>query len=115
LEDKPIKTLESGEKAKLDIPRRQRSVAGPGTAINGNGHVDAPQTNGVDTTGNKTKAVNSEETNGTIKKRPAPEASEEDVPSAKRSKVVQNGGPSAGNDLIILDDTADGAIVIDDD
>jgi ubiquitin-like 1-activating enzyme E1 B len=118
LEDKPIKTLNTGatgEKAILDIPRRQRSVAGPGVAANGNGDLGAKHTNGTDTTSNKRKTDGTEEANGTTKKRPAPEASEDGGPSAKRSKVVQNGGPRADDDLIVLDDATDGAIVIDDD
>lgn len=118
MEDKPIKTLDKGtigEKGTFDIPRRQRSVAGPGAAVNGNGDLGGPYTNGTDSTTNKRKADDAEEANGTTKKRPAPEASEEDGPSAKRGKVVHNGGPLADDDLIVLDDATDGAIVIEDD
>jgi hypothetical protein len=118
LEDKPIKALNTattGKKITLDIPRRQRSVAGPAASFNGNGNSDAPHTNGADTTGNKRKADDAEEANGTTKKRPAPEASEADGPSAKRGKVAHNGGPPADDDLIVLDDAVDGAIVIEDD
>jgi hypothetical protein len=118
LEDKPIKTLSTGttgEKAILDIPRQQRSVASSGQTVNGNGDSGATHTNGTDMTSNKRKTDGTEEANGTTKKRPAPEASEDDGPSAKRSKVVQNGGPRADDDPIVLDDATDGAIVIDDD
>ncbi len=118
LDDKPIKTLNigtTGEKAILNIPRRQRSVAGPGAAVNGNGDSAAPHLNGTDTTSNKRKADDTEEANGTTKKRPAPEASEVDAPAAKRGKVVHNGGPPANNELIVVDDATDGAIVIEDD
>lgn len=107
--------MKSSEKVTLDIPRRQRSVAGPGATVNGNGHAAVPQTNGADTTSNKRKAEDTEETGRTIKKQPVPEAHEEDAPSVKRSKVVQNGRLAADNDLIVLDDAADGAIVIEDD
>jgi hypothetical protein len=115
LEDKPIKALDkgtTGEKGTLDIPRRQRSIAGPAVAVNGNGDLGAPHTNGTDTTSNKRKADNVEEANGTTKKRPAPEDSETHGPFSKRGKVAHNGGPPADDDLIVLDD-ANGAIVID--
>ena len=118
MEDKPIKALDkgtTGEKGTLDIPRRQRSIAGPAAAVNGNGDSGAPHTNGTDTTSNKRKAEDAEKANGTTKKRPAPEDSEADGPSAKRGKVAHNGYPPADDDLIVLDDAADGAIVIDDD
>jgi hypothetical protein len=118
LEDKPIKALDTattGEKGTLDIPRRQRSFAGPAAAVNGNGDSGVPHTNGTDMTSNKRKADDAEEANNTTKKRPAPEASEADGPSAKRGKVAHNGGPPANDELIVLDDAADGAIVIEDD
>jgi len=118
LEDKPIRALDTattGKKGTLDIPRRQRPVAGPAAAFNGNGDSGTPLTNGTDTTGNKRKADDAGKANGTIKKRPAPEAFEADGPSAKRGKVAHNGGPPADDDLIVLDDAVDGAIVIEDD
>jgi ubiquitin-like 1-activating enzyme E1 B len=46
------------------------------------------------------------------KKRGAAEAFDTDPPISKRSKVVSNG---TDNGVIVLDDTTDGAILIDDD
>ena len=118
MEDKPIKALDAattGEKGTLDIPRRQKTVAGPAAAVNGNGDSGAPHTNGTDTTSNKRKTDGAKEANGITKKRPAPEASEADGPSAKRGKAAHNGGPPTDNDLIVLDDAGGGAIVIEDD
>jgi hypothetical protein len=118
LEDKPIKVLDAviiGGKGTFDIPRRQKSFAGPAAAIYGNGDSGAAHTNGTNTTGNRKKADDAEEANGATKKRPAPEAAEADGPSAKRGKVAHNGVAPVDDDLIVLDDTVDGAIVIEDD
>lgn len=116
LEGKPIKPLDAGangEKVIINIPRRQKSVTDPVATMNGNGDTSAPYTNGTGVS--KRKATDVLETNGSVKKRPAPEALENDRPTAKRSKVVHKGGPPADDDLIELDDAADGAIVIEDD
>jgi ubiquitin-like 1-activating enzyme E1 B len=53
------------------------------------------------------------------KKRSAEEALGGDSPESKRAKTVSNGtdrgGKAAADDLIVLDDSADGAIVIGED
>jgi hypothetical protein len=117
LEDKPIKALDAGvngEKVTLEIPRRQKSIADPMAMTNGNGDVGAPYTNSTDALNNKRKAAEPTETNGSVKKRPADEALEDDGPTAKRGKATHNRGPRP-DELIVLDDAADGAIFIEDD
>ena len=109
VEDKPIKSLdiisvENGENPHSPIPRRKRAEA------QSNGHVskDSSSLNG---NGISSSSINLE--NGTSgKKRSAIEAFEDDLSNPKRSKVDLNG---TDNGVIVVDDAADGAILIDDD
>lgn len=104
MDDKPIKsldiTLQSTDTLPVPtspIPRRKKSVQ------QSNGH----------TNGNGTATSSVVVENGSSgKKRGAAEAFDSDSPTSKRSKVVSNG---TDNDVIVLDDTTDGAILIDDD
>lgn len=104
----------NGEKGALEIPRQQRSVNDPMGIVNGNGSTGTLHTISSDGSGNK-KAPHAAETNGSTKKRPATEALEDDCPPAKRGRVIHKGGSRVDADLIVLDDVADGAIVIEDD
>jgi len=111
MEDKPIRGLDltiDPEGLASPIPRKKRSPPEPGVS---NGHI----ANGT--------AI----TNG-VAKRPAPDGEIEGRPnkrtasgsldnistSTKRTKTQSNGAP-ADNDLILVEDSGDGAIVIDDD
>jgi len=111
MDDKPILPLDAhsyGQKPIFDIPRRQKSIANPTETANG----DVQNTNGSVIM--KRKAEETLGSSSSANKRSASGFSG-DTPIAKRSKVAQNGGPAPDNELIILDDTGDDAIVIDDD
>lgn len=114
--DKPFKSLDitkpnEGESL-TSIPRRQKV---------------SPESNGVAPTVNGTIATNGASTgapNGS--KRTASEAIQDESPLSKRPKTISNGtngthganstnGTAAKSDLIVIDDSANGAILIDDD
>lgn len=109
LEDKPIKPLDAHAIGK--IPRRQKSATSQTATINGNGEVVL--TNGAETT-NGQRTADASDAEGSIRKRPAPDAVDSDGPASKRGKITHNGTAPADGGLIVLDDTTDGAIVIDD-
>jgi hypothetical protein len=108
MEDKPIKPLDAHAIGK--IPRRQKSATSQTATINGNG--DVAHTNDADTL-NGQPAADASDAEGSIRKRPAPDTV--DGPAPKRGKITHNGTAPADGGLIVLDDSADGAIVIDDD
>jgi hypothetical protein len=108
LDDKPIKSLDIPSTRGIEppaspIPRRKKSIL----------ESNDQGTNGVEAT--------TATTNGSLgTKRTAAEALGDDSPETKRSKTEPNGSngtnsASANDDLILVDDSADGAIVIDDD
>lgn len=110
MEDKPIKPLDAHAIGK--IPRRQKSATSQTATINGSG--DVAHTNGADTS-NGQRATDASDAEGSIRKRPAPDTVDGDGPASKRGKITHNGTATADDGLIVLDDSADGAIVIDDD
>jgi hypothetical protein len=108
LDDKPIKSLDIPSTRGIEppaspIPRRKKSIL----------ESNDQGTNGIEAT--------TATTNGSLgTKRTAAEALGDDSPETKRSKTETNGSngtnsASANDDLILVDDSADGAIVIDDD
>jgi len=97
-----------GEKLVFDIPRRKKSSV-PSQETNGDSA--APHTNGGPVSDGKRKGEGDLELQNGTKKRPAADSLDE-RPIAKRGKI---GGPATDDDLIVIDDAADGAIVIDDD
>lgn len=109
LEDKPIKPLDAHAIGK--IPRRQKSATSQTANINGNG--DVAHTNGAQPS-NGQRTADASDAEGSIRKRPAPDTLDSDGPASKRGKITHNGTTPADDGLIVLDDTADGAIVIDD-
>ena len=109
MEDKPIKPLDAHAIGK--IPRRQKSATSQTATINGNG--DVTHTNGAETS-NGQRTADTSDAEGSIKKRPAPDTVDGDGPAMKRGKIAHNGTVPGGDCLIVLDDSADGAIVIDD-
>ena len=108
MEEKPIKGLDIASKTEdtpaSPIPRRKRS------ATETNGHT-TNGTNGVQN--GKRPAEDSLETVQPSKKRTASGAFDDISPSSKRSKIQFNGA-SADDDLVVIDESADGAILIDD-
>jgi ubiquitin-like 1-activating enzyme E1 B len=106
--DKPIRAND-GEKQVIDIPRRKKSGL---SSQETNGDAAAPQANGHPVTNGKRKAEEALESQNGTKKRSATETLDNEGPSAKRGKII---GPATSDDLIVVDDAADGAIVIDDD
>jgi hypothetical protein len=110
MEDKPIKPLDAHAIGK--IPRRQKSTTSQTATINGNG--DVAHTNGADTL-NCQRAADASDAEGPIRKRPAPDTVDGDGPISKRGKITHNGTAPADGSLIVLDDSTNGAIVIDDD
>ena len=108
MEEKPIKGLDIASKTEdspvSPIPRRKRS------ATETNGHT----TNGTNGVQNAKRPA--EDDLGTVqpnKKRTASGAFDEVSPSSKRSKIQSN-GTSTDDGLVVIDESADGAILIDD-
>lgn len=109
MEEKPIKCLDitgpfEGDSLDVHIPRRRKSVEEP------------KKSNGVISNGTAvtTPAPNSEGK----PKRPASEGANDGSPLTKRPKTVPNGtnGTTADNNVpILVEDSANGAILIDDD
>lgn len=113
-DDKPIKALEgqvNGEKVTLDIPRRKKSTL---SLEETDGAGVKPYLNGDAVSNGKRKADEDLELSNSPKKRTAAEVLDGELPAAKRGKIEQNGGPPS-DDKVVIDDGADGAIVIDDD
>lgn len=111
--DKPIKALDvptSGENGAVAIPRKQKPASSQIPALNGNGDDIRAYKNGVDSSTAKRKADEALATEP-VRKRLAPESLEDRNRTIKRVKAE---GPISG-DLIVLEDGADGAIVIQDD
>jgi ubiquitin-like 1-activating enzyme E1 B len=90
------------ERPTSPIPRRKKSSQQP------NGHSQ----NGTTSTANGTNGAKSDVIEATNKKRSAAEALEDGSQAMKRSKMKTNG---ADDGVISIDDSADGAILIDDD
>jgi ubiquitin-like 1-activating enzyme E1 B len=111
LEDKPIQGLDipvaSGSgPLSSPIPRRKKSAAEL------NGHA----TNGVGATDGIQAASNGISGIKRIAKRSADEALSDDSPDSKRSKtLLKSTNGSTDDDVVLVDDSADGAIIIDDD
>jgi len=113
-DDKPIKPVDAqpgGEKPIFNIPRRRKSTGNP--AARENGAIE--NSNGSNGANGKRKPHDDLEATGFSKKRSASGPVAEDGPIAKRGKVAAAAGPAADDDLIIVDDAPDGAILIDDD
>lgn len=114
MEDEPIRGLDIVPSAETEppsspIPRRKKSVIEQnGQRVNASNRVlnSNGQRPNVDDTGAAATAT---------KKRPASEAVDDERILAKRNKVEQNGASTPGDDLILVDDSGDGAIIIDDD
>jgi hypothetical protein len=109
MDDKPIKALDmpasaEGDAPALSIPRRKKSAVEP---VSSNGHL----VNG------KRPASDNIENSDTKKRRTLDQDLGDDVsPSSKQAKNESNtNGPAGDDDLIFVDDSGDGAIVIDDD
>jgi hypothetical protein len=105
MDDKPVKSLDITGLAERvfstsPIPRRQKASANP------------VESNGVLTNGNRTELSNGGPNSG---KRPASEAIQDSSPLSKRPKTISNGTNGTSVDHILIDDSTNGAIIIDDD
>ena len=106
MDDMPIKGLDIPVSSEIEpptspIPRRKKSAVEPAPT---NGHL-----------ANGKKSTSESIMNLAGKKRTVSQALEDDSPTAKRTKNQSNGdGTSGDDDLIIVEDSADGAILIDD-
>jgi hypothetical protein len=105
MDDKPIKGLDIPVSSAIEppsspIPRRKKSAVEPAPT---NGHLM-----------NGKKSTSDNIVNLAGKKRTVSQALEDDSPTAKRTKNQSNGnGTNGDDDLIIVEDSADGAILID--
>jgi ubiquitin-like 1-activating enzyme E1 B len=118
MEDKPIKPLDITPSVNTNdpimaIPRRRKSTLEPAVLSNGHSTNGTSTTNGDTNTNGKRSASGSLDKSEPSKKRSASSAFDENTPS-KRSKPSSSGA-SVDDNLIVVDDAADGAIVIDDD
>lgn len=110
MEDKPFKSLDitaitEGDTSVSPIPRRKKATSNPG------------EPNGVQSNGSGIEVTNGGASNGNPVKRTASDAIQDGSPLSKRPKTLQNGSNVAPlkEDSIVIDDSADGAIMIDDD
>ncbi|TAQ89344.1 hypothetical protein B7494_g2313 [Chlorociboria aeruginascens] len=105
MEDTPIKGLDinvPAEGESSSIPRRAKSIAEPTSVSNGH-------TNGATLKTNGKSAIAGKEEEVPIRKRAASGIVENEPPKSKRAKTIPD------NDLILVEDAGDDAIVIDDD
>jgi hypothetical protein len=106
MDDKPIKGLDIPVSSEVEpptspIPRRKKPAV---ESVATNGHVV-----------NGKKSASDSIINSAGKKRTVSQALEDGSPTAKRTKNESNGNGTIGDDdLIVVEDSADGAILIDD-
>lgn len=98
-----------------DIPRRAKSAAEPSLTVNGIGEHNVSRGDGVEKNGKRARDAEDEvDSQGSTKKRrPESNLPQDDIPVAKRGKITDKS--PADDELVILDDPTDGAIVIEDD
>lgn len=116
--DKPYK-VHSGtddDKPGFEIPRKPKAApAVEAPPAEGDRQAVQAQDNGVPATNGKRKASDILEEEYASKKRAATEGNGVVNSDAKSGRITENGNGVASNEAVIVDDDANGAILIDDD